>query len=163
MAEETNSYFSQFEKSTAPIETTEIKETETEKPVDVITSSNTVKDEDYFSQFENPETIEFADTQETKPIKANTAEENYFSQFEDTEIEKSTIPTVDYGEPTLQEKIAYGLDKQNMFFGNVGRVVKAGFQAAFDPEREFKEVAVSNAKREKAALLERHQKFKGGK
>ena len=72
MAEETNSYFSQFEKSTAPIETTEIKETETEKPVDVITSSNTVKDEDYFSQFENPETIEFADTQETKPIFLNS-------------------------------------------------------------------------------------------
>ena len=28
-------------------------------------------------------------------------------------------------EPTTAEKIAYGLDKQNMFFGNVFRVAKA--------------------------------------
>ena len=41
-------------------------------------------------------------------------------------------------EPTSWEKIAYGLDKQNMFFGNVWRAGKAGLEAAFDPNREFK-------------------------
>jgi len=163
MAEETNNWFSQFDQAAPPIQSEEIKEVETENPVDTIDSTKATEDKNWFSEFKKSEEIEFADTQKTKPIKANTEEENWFSQFKDTEIEKSTIPTVDYGEPTLQEKIAYGLDKQNMFFGNVGRVAKAGFQAAFDPEREFKEVAVSNAKREKAALLERHQKFKGGK
>ena len=32
-----------------------------------------------------------------------------------------------------------------MFFGNVFRVAKAGIQAAFDPDKEFKEVALNNA------------------
>jgi hypothetical protein len=66
-------------------------------------------------------------------------------------------------EPTTVEKIAYGLDKQNMFFGNVFRVAKAGFEAAFDPEKEFKEVALDNAKNERADLYNRHEKFRGGK
>ena len=66
-------------------------------------------------------------------------------------------------EPTTVEKIAYGLDKQNMFFGNVFRVAKAGFEAAFDPEKEFKEVALDNAENERADLYNRHEKFRGGK
>jgi len=66
-------------------------------------------------------------------------------------------------EPTTVEKIAYGLDKQNMFFGNVFRVAKAGITAAFDPEKEFKEVALDNAANERAALYNRHEKFRGGK
>jgi len=66
-------------------------------------------------------------------------------------------------EPTTTEKIAYGLDKQNMFFGNVFRVAKAGITAAFDPEKEFKEVALDNAANERAALYNRHEKFRGGK
>ena len=66
-------------------------------------------------------------------------------------------------EPSTKEKIAYGLDKQNMFFGNVFRVAKAGITAAFDPEKEFKEVALDNAANERAALYNRHEKFRGGK
>ena len=67
------------------------------------------------------------------------------------------------GEPTSFEKIAYGIDKQNMFFGNVGRVIAAGWEAAFDPDREFKEVALSNAANERAELFSRHEKFASGK
>jgi flagellum-specific peptidoglycan hydrolase FlgJ len=67
------------------------------------------------------------------------------------------------GEPTDREKIAYGIDKQNMFFGNVFRVAKAGIQAAFDPDKEFKEVALNNAAVERAELYKRHEKFKDGK
>ena len=65
--------------------------------------------------------------------------------------------------PSSWEKIAYGIDKQNMFFGNVGRVISAGWEAAFDPDREFKEVAVSNAANERAELFSRHEKFASGK
>ena len=66
-------------------------------------------------------------------------------------------------EPSSWEKIAYGIDKQNMFFGNVGRVISAGWEAAFDPDREFKEVAVANAANERAELFSRHEKFRSGK
>ena len=50
-----------------------------------------------------------------------------------------------------------------MFFGNVFRVAKAGIQAAFDPDKEFKEVALNNAAIERAELYKRHEKFKDGK
>ena len=66
-------------------------------------------------------------------------------------------------EPSTTEKIAYGLDKQNMFFGNVFRVAKSGLEAAFDPDREFKQVAIENAANEKADLYNRHEKFRDGK
>ena len=76
-------------------------------------------------------------------------------------VDRSFIVGTD--EPTTAEKIAYGLDKQSMFFGNVFRVAKAGLQAAFDPDKEFKEVALDNAEVEQADLWNRHEKFRGGK
>ena len=66
-------------------------------------------------------------------------------------------------EPTSWEKIAYGLDKQNMFFGNVWRAGKAGLEAAFDPDKEFKEVMLEDTAIENAALKKRHEKFASGK
>lgn len=76
-------------------------------------------------------------------------------------VDRSFIVGTD--EPTTQEKIAYGLDKQNMFFGNVFRVAKAGLSAAFDPDKEFKEIALENAANEKENLYNRHEKFRDGK
>ena len=67
------------------------------------------------------------------------------------------------GEPSTCRKIAYGIDKQNMFFGNVFRVAKSGIQAAFDPDKDFKEVALQNAAKERAELFKRHEKFRDGK
>ena len=59
----------------------------------------------------------------------------------------------DYGgEPSTWEKIAYGIDKQNMFFGNVWRAGKAGIEAAFDPDKEFKEVMLEDTAIERAEL-----------
>ena len=52
-------------------------------------------------------------------------------------VDRSFIVGTD--EPTTAEKIAYGLDKQSMFFGNVFRVAKAGLSAAFDPNKDFEE------------------------
>ena len=69
-----------------------------------------------------------------------------------------------YGEePSTWEKIAYGIDKQNMFFGNVWRAGKAGIEAAFDPDKEFKEVMLEDTAIERAELNKRHQKFSTGK
>ena len=39
---------------------------------------------------------------------------------------------------TNWQKIRYGIDKQNTFFGYLYRVAKAGTQAAFDTELELK-------------------------
>ena len=81
-------------------------------------------------------------------------------------VEQSDTYTQSYvaagEEPSFWEKLAYGIDKQNQFFGNVFRVSKAGIEAAFDPDREFKEVALANAANEQAALYNRHQKFRNG-
>ena len=91
-------------------------------------------------------------------LKASAKDTDYVGI--DPNIQTGIIFT---GEPTDREKIAYGIDKQNMFFGNVFRVAKAGIQAAFDPDKEFKEVALNNAAVERAELYKRHEKFKDGK
>ena len=50
------------------------------------------------------------------------------------------------------QKIRYGIDKQNTFFGNLYRVVKAGTQAAFDSDLEFKDYATRNFNKEQRDL-----------
>ena len=85
----------------------------------------------------------------------------FTGESKDKGVDRTFI--VGSNEPTTQEKIAYGLDKQNMFFGNVFRVAKAGIEAAFDPNKEFEEIALENAAGEKADLYNRHEKFRGGK
>ena len=182
MAEETNNWFSQFDqtpipiqsnkdissieseenKDTSLIESEESKQIETEKSVPVIKTTDTIEEENWFSQFKEPDSTVISTTEETKPLTSTKTESNWFSQF-DNDVDPKTIPAPDLGQPTTAEKIAYGIDKQNMFFGNVGRVIKAGVEAAFDPDREFKEVAMANAKKEQADLFNRHEKFRGGK
>ena len=53
----------------------------------------------------------------------------------DNSITPQTLSTDNYSN---FEKIRYGIDKQNTFFGNLYRVAKAGTQAAFDSDLEFK-------------------------
>ena len=103
------------------------------------------------------EGVTFTKTPERTPIKV----EGILPQYTDGSIDRKFL--IDTSEPTTKEKIAYGLDKQNMFFGNVFRVAKAGLSAAFDPNKEFEEIALENAAVEKAELYKRHEKFKGGK
>ena len=50
------------------------------------------------------------------------------------------------------QKIRYGIDKQNTFFGNLYRVAKAGTQAAFDSKLEFKDYATRNFNKEQRDL-----------
>tara|TARA_Y100000034_G_scaffold56175_1_gene68861 strand:+ start:2649 stop:7001 length:4353 start_codon:yes stop_codon:yes gene_type:complete len=82
-----------------------------------------------------------------------------------SEISTQPDETISYygEEPSTWEKIAYGIDKQNMFFGNVWRAGKAGIEAAFDPNKEFKEVMLEDTAIERAELHKRHQKFSTGK
>ena len=112
-----------------------------------------------------------------KDIAVSDNKELSISNLEGVEIQDSSKKSTDYvgispefttgiavsGEPSTAEKIAYGIDKQNMFFGNVFRTAKAGIQAAFDPDKEFKEVALNNAAVERAELFKRHKKFSDGR
>ena len=112
-----------------------------------------------------------------KDIAVSDNKELSISNLEGVEIQDSPKKSTDYvgispefttgiavsGEPSTAEKIAYGIDKQNMFFGNVFRVAKSGIQAAFDPDKDFKEVALQNAAKERAELFKRHEKFRDGK
>ena len=112
-----------------------------------------------------------------KDIAVSDNKELSISNLEGVEIQDSSKKSTDYvgispefttgiavsGEPSTAEKIAYGIDKQNMFFGNVFRVAKSGIQAAFDPDKDFKEIALQNAAKERAELFKRHEKFRDGK
>lgn len=106
---------------------------------------------------QNLEGVTFTKTPERTPIKVK----GILPEYTDGNIDRQFI--VGTNEPTTAEKISYGLDKQNMFFGNVFRVAKAGLSAAFDPNKDFEEIALENAANERASLYDRHEKFRGGK
>ena len=69
------------------------------------------------------------------------------------------LKTDDY---TTLEKIRYGIDKQNNFFGNTLRVIKSGVQAALDPDLEFKDYAVRNYNEEQRQLQEKYGNLASG-
>jgi len=69
------------------------------------------------------------------------------------------LKTDDY---TTLEKIRYGIDKQNNFFGNTLRVIKSGVQAALDPDLEFKDYAVRNYNKEQRELKEKYGNLASG-
>ena len=88
-----------------------------------INNFQTPKEPDVFSGF----TV-------TEPVKQKT--NDVFSGF--TVTGDGTKPQLSYQSTeqfTDAQKIRYGIDKQNTFFGNLFRVAKSGTQAAFDPDR----------------------------
>lgn len=60
------------------------------------------------------------------------------------------------------EKIRYGIDKQNTFFGNLYRVAKAGTQAAFDSDLEFKDYVTRNYNKEQRQLKQKYGNLASG-
>ena len=60
------------------------------------------------------------------------------------------------------EKIRYGIDKQNTFFGNLYRVAKAGTQAAFDSDLEFKDYIARNHNEEQRELKQKYGNLASG-
>jgi len=82
----------------------------------------------------------FADFTVTEPsVISNTPiqiskEPDVFSGFTVTgEASKPQLSYQSTEQFTDAQKIRYGIDKQNTFFGNLFRVAKSGTQAAFDP------------------------------
>jgi len=64
---------------------------------------------------------------------------------------------------TNYEKIRYGIDKQNQFFGNLYRITKAGVQALFDPDNEFKDYVEQNYEQEQKKLKQKYGELASGK
>ncbi len=72
-----------------------------------------------------------------------------------TEIKEPIKVPTKLKEYTTAEKIRYGIDKQNTFFGNLYRVAKAGTQAAFDPDKDFQDYIKYNFEKEQLDLKQR--------
>jgi len=107
-----------------------------------------VKQEDEFSIFQKP------------TIKVDSQQEDEFSIFQKPNQQIiSTPPTKKYSNAAL---IRYGIDKQNTFFGNAYRVVKAGTQAAFDPEKDFKDYIKYNFEKEQLKLKQKYGDLASG-
>jgi len=119
----------------------------------VIPQQETTKD--FFSQFE--------DVQPKQEVQQETPKD-FFSQFEDVGAISSTTPQTIYqpDKYSTQEKIRYGIDKQNTFFGNVYRVAKAGVQAAFDPDKDFKDYIKYNFELEQLKLKQKYGDLASG-
>ena len=75
-----------------------------------------------------------------------------FSKLEGVTNVDNTPKTLSTDNYSNFEKIRYGIDKQNTFFGNLYRVAKAGTQAAFDSDLEFKDYAIRNFNEEQRDL-----------
>jgi hypothetical protein len=156
MAEQTQIDFSQLEGVTPviPTESVETITTETVQPTVDIQTTTPTKEESIidFSQLEGVTPV----TQEQPQID--------FSQLEGvTEVTSLDMPTpIKTDEYSTAEKIRYGIDKQNTFFGNLYRVVKASTQAAFDPEKEFKDYIKSNFNEEQRELKQKYGNLASG-
>ncbi|MEL0115227.1 MAG: phage tail tip lysozyme [Gammaproteobacteria bacterium] len=96
----------------------------------------------------------------TEPSKQKT--NDVFSGFTITgDATKPQIKTA-VREFTDAEKIRYGIDKQNTFFGNLYRVAKAGIQGAFDPDKDFKDYIKYNANQEQLKLQQTYGELASG-
>ncbi len=112
------------------------------------------KEDDVFSGFTSTDNVE-------------TKKDDVFSGFTitgDSEPTTETLTSVPkqtkkYSNAAL---IRYGIDKQNTFFGNVYRVAKAGTQAAFDPDKDFKDYIKYNVNQEKLKLKQKYGDLASG-
>ena len=75
----------------------------------------------------------------------------------------STFTISEQEEPSWFRKFTYGFDKQDQFFGNVFRLGKAKLTDIKDDNRDLKQVLRDNAGVENQKLLNKFEKFKGGK
>ena len=118
-----------------------------------------------------PTTEKVLSTTELKDIDLSKYDLN---ETKSKEIDTSKYDVVDASELTTSpqklstdnftnfEKIRYGIDKQNTFFGNLYRVVKAGTQAAFDSDLEFKDYVARNFDEEQRELKQKYGNLASG-
>ena len=86
----------------------------------------------------------------------------FTGEIKQLEIETQPPTKLKTDDYTTLEKIRYGIDKQNNFFGNTLRVIKSGVQAALDPDLEFKDYAVRNYNEEQRKLKEKYGNLASG-
>ena len=100
------------------------------------------------------------DKKETIPLDSTNKYNKFIIQDTST---LSTQPTFQSTEQfTDAQKIRYGIDKQNTFFGNLFRVAKSGTQAAFDPDKDFKDYIKYNANQEQKKLQQKYGALASG-
>jgi len=101
------------------------------------------------------------DKTETLPLDST----NKYNKFivQDTSIVSPPLSYQSTEQFTDAQKIRYGIDKQNTFFGNLFRVVKSGTQAAFDPDKDFKDYIKYNANQEQKKLKQKYGELASGK
>jgi len=101
------------------------------------------------------------DKTETLPLDST----NKYNKFivQDTPVVSSPLSYQSTEQFTDAQKIRYGIDKQNTFFGNLFRVAKSGTQAAFDPDKDFKDYIKYNANQEQKKLKQKYGELASGK
>jgi len=144
--------FAELEALNSNIQTQDIPTIEEEEEVTI-----PVKEEEVIPtpiQKENP----FTELEALNPTAIQAQEENPFAEL------IALNPTTEYdpNKYSTAEKIRYGIDKQNTFFGNLYRVAKAGTQAAFDSEKEFKDYIKSNFNEEQRELKQKYGDLASG-
>ena len=100
------------------------------------------------------------DKTETLPLDSK----NKYNKFivQDTSVVSSPLSYQSTEQFTDAQKIRYGIDKQNTFFGNLFRVAKSGTQAAFDPDKDFKDYIKYNANQEQKKLKQKYGELASG-
>ena len=101
------------------------------------------------------------DKTETLPLDST----NKYNKFivQDTSVVSPQLSYPSTEQFTDAQKIRYGIDKQNTFFGNLFRVAKSGTQAAFDPDKDFKDYIKYNANQEQKKLKQKYGELASGK
>ncbi len=107
--------------------------------------------------------LDFSKLEGVTPLTSKQTSTLDFSKLEGvtsvSSVQPQLLSTKQY---TDAEKIRYGIDKQNTFFGNVYRVAKAGTQAAFDPDRDFKDYIKYNFNQEQKELKQKYGELASG-
>jgi hypothetical protein len=107
--------------------------------------------------------LDFSKLEGVTPVTSQQTSTLDFSKLEGVTSVKETEPQItSTRQYTDAEKIRYGIDKQNTFFGNVYRVAKAGTQAAFDPDRDFKDYIKYNFNQEQKELKQKYGELASG-
>ena len=68
-----------------------------------------------------------------------------------------------YTEPSTWEKLEYGWDKERWVAGDILRIIKAGIQGGFDPDKTFKDYAIENEAKRVEDFEKEHWKMLDGK
>jgi hypothetical protein len=105
-----------------------------------------------------PPTTKFDSSKYDKYLTTDESTQQIESPKTDT-----TFTISEKEEPSWFRKFTYGFDKQDQFFGNVFRLGKAKLTDIKDDDRDLKQVLRDNAGAENQQLLNKFERFRGGK